>query len=590
MTSNMIPPAIIFILAALLIPFLKGKTKSIYMLLIPVAAFYVLVNIPYGNIWTYEFWGYNLILGRIDKLSMVFGYIFTIMAFLGILFALKVKDDLQHVSGIIYAGATLGVVLAGDFLSLYLFWEIMAVSSTFLIIASRTRASREAGFRYILVHLIGGLFLLAGIVLYVQKTGTIAFDYIGLTGIESYLIFIGIALNAAAIPLHAWLPDAYPQGTPTSTVFLSAFTTKSAVYLLVRTFPGADLLIWIGAFMVFVPIFYAVLENDIRRVLAYSLLNQIGFMLVGIGIGSQLALNGAVAHAFCHILYKGLLFMAAGSVLQMTGKIKCTEIGGLYKTMPLTCLFCIVGAASISAFPLFSGFVSKSMIVTATVNEKMILVYLVLQFASAGVFHHAGIKVPFFTFFGHDSGIRAKDPSWNMILAMGIAAFACVFIGVFPQPLYNLLPFTVNYIPYTGAHVVGQLQLLMFGALAFALLILSGYYPPEIKSINLDVDWSYRKFGRGAYIVMDKGLNALNRVSESILMGSVKGVSSFFNSAAAKIALFVSVNVWLLLGYRDKRLEIKKNQLYNDMIEGTLPIGIGAAVAISFILLVFALT
>ncbi len=590
MTSNMIPPAIIFILAAFLIPFLKGKTKSIYMLLIPVATFYVLVNIPYGNIWTYEFWGYNLILGRIDKLSMVFGYIFTIMAFLGILFALKVKDDLQHVAAIVYAGATLGVVLAGDFLSLYLFWEIMAVSSTFLIIASRTRASREAGFRYILVHLIGGLFLLAGIVLYTQKTGTIAFDYIGLTGIESYLIFIGIALNAAAIPLHAWLPDAYPMGTPTSTVFLSAFTTKSAVYLLIRTFPGADLLIWIGAFMVFVPIFYAVLENDIRRVLAYSLLNQIGFMLVGIGIGTQLALNGAVAHAFCHILYKGLLFMAAGSVLQMTGKIKCTEIGGLYKTMPLTCLFCIVGAASISAFPLFSGFVSKSMIVTATVNEKMVFVYLILQFASAGVFHHAGIKVPFFTFFGHDSGIRAKDPSWNMTLAMGIAAFGCIFIGVFPQPLYNLLPFIVDYVPYTGAHVVGQLQLLMFGALAFALLILSGYYPPEIKSINLDVDWSYRKIGRGAYFIMDRGLNALNRLSESVLMGVVKGVVSFFKSAAAKIALFVSVNIWLLLGYRGKRLEIKKNRLYNDILEGTLPIGIGAAIAISFILLVFILT
>ncbi len=589
MTNSMIPPAIIFILGSILIPFLKGKIKSIYMLLLPAAAFYVLMNIPHGNIWIYEFWGYDLIMGRIDKLSMVFGYIFIIMAFLGILFALKVKDDLQHVAGIVYVGATLGVVLAGDFLSLYLFWEIMAVSSTFLIIASRTIESREAGFRYILVHLIGGLFLLAGIVLYVQKTGTIAFDYIGLSGIDSYLIFIGIALNAAAIPLHAWLPDAYPNGTPTSSVFLSAFTTKSAVYLLIRTFPGAELLIWIGSFMVFAPIFYAVLENDIRRVLAYSLLNQIGFMLVGTGIGSQLALNGAVAHAFCHILYKGLLFMAAGSVLQMTGKIKCTEIGGLYKTMPLTCLFCIVGAASISAFPLFSGFVSKSMVVTATANEKMVLVYLILQFASAGVFHHAGIKVPFFTFFGHDSGIRAKDPSWNMVLAMGIAAFACIFIGIYPQPLYNLLPFAVDYVPYTGAHVVGQLQLLMFGALAFALLILSGYYPPEIKSINLDVDWFYRKIGRGAYIALDKGLNSLNRFTEEILISFVKGVASFFNRATVNIALFVSVNIWLLLGYRNERLEIKKKRLYNDFFEGTVPVGIGAAVAVSFILLMFVL-
>jgi multicomponent Na+:H+ antiporter subunit D len=590
MINSLLPPAFILILGALLIPFIRGRAKSVYMLALPMVVFIMLVKLPMGNSWIIEFWGYELIMGRVDKLSLVFAYVFTIMAFLGVLFALQVKDDLQHVSGLVYVGSTLGVVLAGDFLSLYLFWEIMAVSSTFLIIASRTRASREAGFRYILVHLIGGLFLLAGIVLYIQKTGTIAFDYIGLTGIESYLIFIGIALNAAAIPLHAWLPDAYPMGTPTSTVFLSAFTTKSAVYLLIRTFPGADILLVIGALMVSLPIFYAVLENDIRRVLSYSLMNQVGFMLVGIGIGTELALNGAVAHAFCHIIYKALLFMAAGSVLQMTGKIKCTEIGGLYKTMPLTCLFCMVGAASISAFPLFSGFVSKSMIISASGHEQIFLIWLVLQFASTGVVDHAGIKVPFFTFFGHDSGIRAKEPPLNMLLAMGIAAALCVGLGVFYQPLYNLLPFPVHYEPYTGSHVVGQLQLLMFGALAFTLLILSGYYVPEVKSRNLDADWTYRKFGRFAYTVLDLGLNALNRISERVLMGFVRGVAACFRRTATHVAMFVSVNIWLLLGYRGKRLELKKVRLYNDILVGTLPIGIGAAVAISFILLVYILT
>ncbi|MCG8615025.1 MAG: Na(+)/H(+) antiporter subunit D [Desulfobacterales bacterium] len=590
MTSNFIPPALIFIVGAMLIPFLRGKAKSIYMLLIPVAGFWVFTQVSPGNVWNYNLWGYELLMGRIDRLSTVFSYIFMLMAFLGILFALKVKDDLQHVAGIIYAGATLGVVMAGDFLSLYLFWEVMAVSSTFLIIASRTRESRQAGFRYILVHLVGGLFLLAGIVLYFQKNGTFAFDYVGLDGLDSYLMLIGIALNAGAIPLHAWLPDAYPMGTPTSTVFLSAFTTKSAVYLLIRTFPGTELLIWVGAFMVFVPIFYAVLENDIRRVLAYSLLNQIGFMLVGIGIGTELSLNGSVAHAFCHILYKGLLFMAAGAVLHETGKIKCTEIGGLYKSMPWTCLFCIVGAASISAFPLFSGFVSKAMVVTATVDKGLILVYLVLQFASAGVFHHAGIKVPFFTFFGHDAGLKAKDPSWNMMLAMGIAAFACIFIGTYPAPLYNILPFTVDYVPYTGAHVVGQLQLLMFGALAFALLILSGYYPPEIKSINLDVDWFYRLPARAAYAVLDKGLNTLNRVSESVLMSSVKGATGFLNRMVVNLTLFCAVNIWLLQGDRGRRLAVRKERLYNDMMEGTVPIGLGAAVSVTFIILIYALS
>ena len=590
MINNLLPPALILVIGAILIPFLRGKTKAAYMLALPVVVFITLLNLSLGNAWVVEFWGYELIMGRVDKLSLIFAYVFTIMTFLGVLFALQVKDNLQHVAALIYAGSTLGVVLAGDFLSLYIFWEIMAISSTFLVIASRTKESRKAGFRYILVHLIGGLILLAGIVLYIQKSGTIAFDYIGLTGIESYLIFIGIALNAAAIPLHSWLPDAYPNGTPTSTVFLSAFTTKSAVYLLIRTFPGADILIVIGVLMVSLPIFYAVLENDVRRVLSYSLMNQVGFMLVGIGIGTELALNGAVAHAFCHIIYKALLFMAAGSVLQMTGKIKCTELGGLYKTMPLTCVFCMVGALSISAFPFFSGFVSKSMIVSASGYEQLFIVWLILQFASTGVVDHAGIKVPFFTFFGHDSGIRAKEPPLNMLIAMGIAASLCVGLGVFYKPLYNMLPFTVHYVPYTGAHVVGQLQLLLFGALAFTLLILSGYYVPEVRSKNIDADWTYRMFGRFAYKVMDKGLNSLNRITEGVLIRSVKGMSSFFNKAAVNIALFVSVNIWLLLGYRGKRLEIKKEKLYNDFSEGTLPIGIGAAAAISFILLIFILT
>ena len=493
---NSIPPAAIFIIGALFIPILKGKIKSAYMLLLPVLAFYILVIIPEGKHWVVRLLDYDLIFGRIDRLSLVFGYIFSIISFIAILFAIKVKDDVQHVSGLIYAGGALGVTFAGDFFSLYIFWEIMAVASTFLILARRTEKSHAAAFRYILVHVVGGLFLLAGIIIYVSKTGTTEFAFMELKGLEAYLIFFGIAVNAAIPPLHPWLQDAYPEATVTGAVFLSAFTTKSAVYVMARIFPGAELLIWLGAIMTAIPIFYAVLENDIRRVLAYSLINQVGFMMCGIGIGTQLAINGTVSHAFCHILYKALLFMSVGSVLHVTGKIRCTDLGGLYKTMPVTCLFCMIGAASISAFPIFSGFVSKSMIVSAAGHGNLVVVWLILQFASAGVFHHAGIKVPFFTFFGHDSGILAKEPPLNMMIAMGIAAFFCVFIGLFPQPLYNILPYPVDYVPYTAAHVVGQLQLLMFGALAFTLLILSGYYPAELRAINLDTDWFYRKGSR----------------------------------------------------------------------------------------------
>lgn len=497
--TNVIPPAAVFIVGALLVPLMKGRLKSAYMLFLPVLAFIILVNMQEGRYWICNFMNYNLIFGRVDRLSMVFGYIFTIISFIGVLFALEIDDDLQHVSALIYAGSAIGVTFAGDFITLYIFWEMLAISSTFLILARRTKASQGAAFRYILVHIFGGLCLLAGIVIYVQNSGSVEFGYIGLDGIASYLIFIGIGLNAAIPPLHPWLQDAYPEATVTGAVFMSALTTKSAVYVMARTFPGTELLIWVGAFMTALPIFYAVLENDIRRVLAYSLINQVGFMMCGIGIGTQLAINGAVSHAFCHILYKALLFMTTGSVLYMTNKIRCTDLGGLYKTMPLTCLFCMIGAASISAFPLFSGFVSKSMIISAAAHEKLTIIWLILQFASAGVFHHAGIKVPFFTFFGEDSGIRTKEPPLNMLLAMGFAAFLCIAIAIFPGPLYGILPYPVDYIPYTAAHVVGQLQLLMFGALAFCLLILSGYYPAEMRAINLDTDWFYRK-GVSQYI------------------------------------------------------------------------------------------
>lgn len=589
--NNYFPPALIFIIGALFIPVLKGKVKSAFMLLLPVLSFIILVDIPEGKHWVFSLLDYELILGRVDRLSRIFGYIFTIISFIAIIFALKVDDDLQHVAGLIYAGGALGVTFAGDLFSFYIFWEIMAVASTFLILARRTIKSQAAAFRYILVHLFGGLCLLAGIVLYFRQTGTLEFDFIGLSNTASYLIFVGIALNAAIPPLHPWLQDAYPEATVTGAVFLSAFTTKSAVYFMARTFPGTELLIWLGAIMTAMPIFYAVLENDIRRVLGYSLINQVGFMMCGIGIGTQLAINGTVSHAFCHILYKALLFMSTGSVLYVTGKIRCTDLGGLYKTMPLTCLFCMIGAASISAFPIFSGFVSKSMIVSAAAHNHLAVIWLILQFASAGVFHHAGIKVPFFTFFGHDSGIRAKEPPLNMLIAMGMAAFFCVFLGLFPKPLYNILPYPVDYLPYTGAHVVGQLQLLLFGALAFCLLILSGVYPAEMRAINLDTDWFYRKGGKLIFYVADKSLNGINSFCDKIFaikLASFLGKLS--RNAPARLALIFVAPLRFLTGMKRDNLAVIKERVYATLETGSTPLGISAALATIFLVVVYFLT
>jgi len=397
----------------------------------------------------------------------------------------------------LYAGSAIGGVLAGDLISLFLYWEATAIASVFLIWARRTPASFATGMRYLIIQVLSGVLLLAGLLLHYNDTGSIAFDHLGLVSLGTWLIFIGFGIKCAFPLMHNWLQDSYPAATVTGTVVLSAFTTKMAVYALARGYAGTEILIYIGAIMTLFPIFFAEIENDLRRVLAYSLNNQLGFMVVGVGIGTEMALNGTAAHAFCHILYKALLFMSVGAVLYRTGTSKASELGGLYKTMPVTMVCCLVGAASISAFPLFSGFISKSLILDASVTNGYYIVWFALVVASAGVLSHSGIKIPYFTFFAHDSGKRPAEAPIHMRIAMIITAVLCVLIGVFPDALYSLLPYDVDYKPYTTSHVLAQMQLLCFALLAFVFLMRSGLHPPEVRGVNLDSDWAYRKLAPG---------------------------------------------------------------------------------------------
>jgi multicomponent Na+:H+ antiporter subunit D len=491
MTS--VAPFMVFYLGALMVLLTKGRPRTVILLAIPIVSALNLLQFDQGSYGNFELLGHALTLTRVDKLSLLFGYLFHLAAFLAIIFSLHVRDTIQLVSGALYAGSAIGAVFAGDLVTFFVFWELLALTSVFLILARRTERARAAAMRYLIIQILSGVTLLAGVIIMAGQTGSIAFGKIGLGGLASWLIFLAFGLKCAFPLLHNWLTDAYPEATPTGAVFLSAFTTKVAVYALARGFPGTEILIYIGAVMTMFPIFFAVIENDLRRVLAYSMINQIGFMVAGIGLGTALSINGAVSHAFNDVIFKGLLFMSMGAVLHMTGRINGSDLGGLYKSMPLTTGFCIVGAASISAFPLFSGFVSKSMVMVAALEEGHPVVWLALLFASAGVFHHAGIKIPFFAFFAHDSGIRTSDPPRNMLIAMGIAAAICIFNGSYPWVLYSLLPFPVDYVPYTAAHVVTQSQLLFFSALAFCWLKLSGLYPPELPSVNIDAEWVYRK-------------------------------------------------------------------------------------------------
>lgn len=486
MTSH---PGLVLLLAAALLGPLRGRPRAVLALAAPLVALALAWRLEPGVHLAGEFMGLEVAPFSVDSLSRLFALIFSLMAFAGALFGLNQPRRLELPAALFYAGSAIGVTLAGDLITVFIFWELMAIGSTLVVWSAGTQGAYRAGMRYMMVHLFGGMLLFAGVAAQVQQTGSTAFTAMALDGYPRALILAAFLVNAGAWPLSGWLPDAYPEASWSGMVFLSAFTTKTAVYVLLRGFPGTELLIYVGLVMVFYGIIYALLENDMRRILAYSIVNQVGFMVTGVGIGTEMALNGSAAHAFTHILYKALLLMSAGSVLLMTGKRKCTDLGGLFRTMPLTAACGIVGALAISSFPLTSGFVSKSMISQAAGDEHLFVVWMLLAAASAGVFLHAGIKFPWFVFFQKDSGLRPPEPPWNMRAAMVLASALCILLGIYYQPLYRLLPYAVNYEPYTGFHVVAQLQLLLFSGLAFFVML--GWLRRSL-TITLDVDWLYR--------------------------------------------------------------------------------------------------
>jgi multicomponent Na+:H+ antiporter subunit D len=528
-----LPPFVPFFVAALFACILTGKARLL-LLVVPIWGA-VNMHLMLDEVSTVQVSVLQFELGllAVDRLALMFGYLFHIAALICLIYSLHVEDKTQQVAGLLYAGSALGAVFSADFITLFIFWELLALTSVFLVWARRTQSALNSGARYLIMQVLSGVLLLAGAIMLMRDGRTLDIQYIGLDGLASWLLLIAFGIKAAFPFMHTWLTDAYPEATPTGTVFLSAFTTKVAIYALARTFPGEELLVYIGAAMTCFPIFYAVIENDLRKVLAYSLINQLGFMVCGIGIGTALALNGAIAHAFTDVIFKGLLFMSMGAVLMRVGHVRGSDLGGLYKTMPKTTVFCIIGAASISAFPLFSGFISKSMVMAAMIEAGHEYLWLMLLFASAGVFHHAGIKIPFFAFFAHDSGLRPKEAPTNMLIAMFIGSSLCIAIGVYPQLVYQLLPWENSYQPYDLTHTLTQLQLLFFSALAFVWLNRQGLYPPELRSVNLDFEWMYRKLIPEAALSTRRKLSVIKIVVTERLMNAIKLMPSMDSESSA---------------------------------------------------------
>lgn len=511
-----IHPGLLIAVGGLFIPFIPWKTiRQVYFLLLPLLGLAILVmtsgGLPHPDSglhkWEIPFLQHTLILGRISKLSLLFAYVYVIAAFCMNIYALKAKTPWENAVAMIYVGSALGAVLAGDLFTLFFCLEIMSWAPFFLLLFRGTKTSMAAAIRYVLWHHVSGLLILAGTLVHAHQAGTLEFAAMpwgwGKQYLGSHLILLGFLINAAGVPFHSWLSDTYSEASAGGSVYMTAYTTKTAVFCLITAFAGVEILIWAGIVSAMFAVFMAVLENDGRRLLSYHIISQVGYMVAGVGIGTEMAINGASAHAFCHILYKALLYMGAGCVLSVAGTTKFHRLGGLYKYMPLSFWMTMIGAFSISGFPVFSGFVSKTMTIEASEAARLPFVYLMLEGASIGTFLHTGLKLPWNIWLQgrkeppKDVLSRLKDCPVNspvhMLTAMGILSGLCLLIGLFPDVLYALLPYPVTFVPYTLTRVFTSLQLFMFCFLGFWVLKnwLKGH-----PAYVLDTDWPFRILGR----------------------------------------------------------------------------------------------
>lgn len=569
-----IPPSVFLLAAAVICIVLPKQVRAAFAVFASLATMYFIMQLPAGNHLQVPFLAYTLEPLRVDALSRIFGIIFTLISALAALYGLAISSRGEIIAALVYASGSLSVTFAGDYGTLYVGWELMMLSSVYLILANPNIASRRAAFRYFFVHLTGGILLLSGILLLLNESGSLAIAALDTTikSPAAYLILAGFALNAAVVPLHAWLSDAYPRATVFGGVVLSALTTKTALYALARVFPGWGILVILGVIMTVYGVVFAFLADDIRQVLAYHIVSQVGFMVAGVGLGTETAINGAVAHAFCHILYKALLFMGTGAVIYATGKSRLSEMGGLYRGAMGIFILYMVGAVSISGFPLFNGFTSKSMTIYAAGEVGNDWAYTLMYLASVGTFLSVGIKLPYFAWFHKKTRHKITALPITMYLGMAITAALCFILGVYPDLLYRALPFPVTYRPFTTAHILHTCWLLLGTGFGFYL------YVPKIKMERMtliDTDWFYRRPKDVAYTIFveqpGRCFDAFERISlrcAHYLSDFARNPHAFFAAreladqpfdenrqraplswtVAAVLLTFMLVGIWMLMG------------------------------------------
>ncbi len=525
--AMMIHPGLVLILTGFLAVMLPPRQRQAGMLAGSIAALICAALLPLGGTMRLPFAGdMELMVLRIDEVSFLFVMTFSILAVLGTLYGQFREKAGEAFACMAYAGSTVSMVLAGDWITLLLFWEMMAVSSMYLIYCGGQPDSKGAAVRYVIMHLFGGNLMLVGVIVLLAQ-GSTSLSALDMSQTAAFwLILLGVGVNGVIPPLHTWAADAYPQSSPTGGVFLSCLTTKAAVYVMLRLFAGESLLIWLGVWMAIFGAVYAIMENDARKLLSYHIISQLGFMAAGVGMGTALGMSGAAVHAVCNVFQKSLLFMCMGAVLYATGKRNITEMGGLAKKMPLTFLCFFAAAFAISGVPLFNGFVSKSLTVSAAAEMGLGSVELLLNLAGVGTFLSITLKMGYFIFLRQgteqsreEKPLRPLRP--EMKLAMMGGAGLCLVTGLFPGLLYDLLPYPIDYEPYTIDHLT-QTLMLLGSAMAAFLMYLPHMKPSE--GISLDVDWFYRRPLKKVIF----GLSALLcRIQDFLGKGLVAGIQKW---------------------------------------------------------------
>lgn len=560
-----LPPGLILILGAVAIPFLPRLLRR---LAVPVLAGLVLVQL--GRLEPgLSTCGIDFAEGRVELLDVtwlrqMFGWAFGLATLLWGIYAWDNDDRAERTAGLLYAGCALFVVFAGGWLPFFVGWEGMALASTGVILAARTPHASRVAFRYLLVHLFGGVVLLCGIALLPGDASFFSFEglhgdhvlSLGRDGLAAWLIFLGFAVNAAVWPVAAWLPDAYPEASPTGTVLLGTYTTKTAVFAFAFFFAGETLLCLLGAGMAIYAVLYALSTRNYRRLLAYSLVGQVGFMLCAVGVGGALGQGAAAAHAQMHVLYKSLLFMTAGAVLLRTGQPLGGGLGGLARRMPITAACAVVGAAAISAVPLTNGYLSKSLILDAVHGSPERWAHwaqTVLYVASAAAPLYVGLRYLWLVFGGRDEGVEAAPAPPSMRLGMGIAAVACLVLGVVPGLWMTRVPGAGDVHPFAPAHVGKQLLLLAAGTIVFLLWrrLARGRPAGPTPGPLPDTD---RLWLRGAA--------AFDAFVRGPLMGVLGAASTFVNEGLPRAAAYVARNPAGFMQLMSERLRLGLTALF----------------------------